>query len=124
MRLHPATVLVVITEVSKPADSKGYQKPKRSPEQLRKVKPQMTLLRGYTGLVTELWFKIDAELKRRDWNWGDLSDRLHCKRQYLEQLTNQPNIPESTFHQICSILGWNAAEMIQREMPEDADDST
>ena len=81
----------------------------------------MTLLRGYTGLVKDLWFEIDAELQRRDWNWGDLAERLLCKRQYLEQLTTQREIPEGTFYQICAVFSWNAEDKIQREMPEEGE---
>ena len=105
--------------MTRPADSKGYQKPKRSPEVLRKKKPAMTFLRGYTGLVKDLWFRIDAELKQRDWNWGDGADRLHCSRQYLDQLTAAREIPEATFYQICSVLGWDALEFIERELPDE-----
>ena len=106
--------------MTKPADSKGYQKPKRTADQLRKVKPAMTFLRGYTGYVGDLWFIIDAELKQRDWNWGDLAERLRCTRQYLEQLTTQKDIPEATFYQICAVFGWSAEKIIKREMPDDA----
>lgn len=105
----------------RPPHQKGYHKPKRSREQIRKGKPEVTLLRGYTGCVTNLWFRIDDELKRRDWNWGDLAERLKCKRQYLDQLTSKRVLSEATFYHLCAIFGWTASEIILREMPtEDA----
>lgn len=98
---------------------KGYHHPKRPIAEIRKAKPKLVLLRGYTGQVKDLWWAIEQELKRRDWNWVTLARALHVKRQYLDEVTSRNEIADSLFYQICSVLDWTPSDYIER--PEDGE---
>lgn len=75
----------------------------------------MTLLRGYTGRVSNLWAMIDKRIQELDISWTELAKRMRCTRQSLDDMTGRRSIKESSFYLLCAALEVDPEQLIERD---------
>lgn len=101
--------------------TKGYTKgdPDRDRSEFLEARRKRIAIHGVVGTVSNLYDKIDEELKARDWNWSTLAKKVPCSRQYLVKVTAKNSIPDEFFFRLCQILDWTATEVMERDDESD-----
>jgi len=97
--------------------TKGYTQgdPERDRSGFLDIRRKRISIHGILGTVDNLYDRIDQDLRARNWNWTTLAKEFPCSRQYLVKVTAKDSIPEEFFFRLCQILGWTAADVMERD---------
>jgi DNA-binding Xre family transcriptional regulator len=103
--------------------SKGYTRYEREDRDKFLARRRKTIaVTGVVGTVENLYDRVDAILKRRNWNWATLGERCRYSRQHLVKMTEADQISEDFLRLLCNALEVPMGSLLRRVEIDETED--